>query len=159
MERETDLNKKSVEEVLQNISGKTVLDVGCGKAFLSDKLQKEGYDVTAMDIDISDDTKKNQHITYVNGFVENIPLKDKSFDTVICTHTLEHVLCLEKSIQELRRVCKKRLIIVVPLQRHYKYTFDLHLHFFPYPHSFLIHMRNKKYKICKEVEGDLLYVE
>src|SRR3546814_1539315 len=37
----------------------------------------------------------------------------------------------------LRRVARRRVIIVVPQEREYRFTFNPHLHFFPYPHSFL----------------------
>lgn len=56
---------------------------------------------------------------------------DAGFDTVVCTHTLEHIPQLHESVQELRRVGARRLIIIVPCQRYYRYTIDYHLHFFP----------------------------
>jgi hypothetical protein len=57
-------------------------------------------------------------------------------------------------------VTKKRLIVVVPKQRPYKYTFDLHLHFFPYEHSLRTIMGpNHGAVFCKDVGGDLFYVE
>jgi len=56
---------------------------------------------------------------------------DRSFDTVVCTHTLEHVLDLPRAVAELRRVARDRVIIVVPRQRPYRFTFDLHVRFFP----------------------------
>lgn len=39
---------------------------------------------------------------------------------------------MNTALAELRRVAKRRLIIVVPKQRNYKYTFELHINFFPY---------------------------
>ena len=36
------------------------------------------------------------------------------------------------ALAELRRVAAKRLIVVLPKERPYRYTFNLHLHFFPY---------------------------
>src|SRR3546814_21159083 len=62
---------------------------------------------------------------------------DGAFDTVICTHVLEHILDLRGALAELRRVARRRVIIVVPQEREYRFTFNPHLHFFPYPHSFL----------------------
>ena len=43
--------------------------------------------------------------------IERLPFGDASFDTVICTHVLEHMLDLRAMVAELRRVCRKRLII------------------------------------------------
>jgi ubiquinone/menaquinone biosynthesis C-methylase UbiE len=87
-----------------------------------------------------------------------LPFGDASFDTVICTHTLEHVRNIHQAVSELRRVTGRRLIIVVPKQRPYRYTFDLHLHFFPYKSNFLTLMGNQA-SVCQEIGGDIFYVE
>jgi hypothetical protein len=55
----------------------------------------------------------------------------------VCTHVLEHVLDLRGAMAELRRIARRRVIVVVPLEREYRFTFNPHVHFFPYPHSFL----------------------
>ncbi len=160
IDRETDLNEGCIEEILKNIKGKSVLEVGCGKALLSNKINELNYKITAVDIFTSDEIKlKYPKIIFKNGDAEHLPFKDNEFDTVICTHTLEHVQDLTQSIAELRRVSKKRLIIVVPQQRPYKYTFDLHLHFFPYIYSFLQAIRAKEKNICKIIGGDIFYIE
>ena len=81
-----------------------------------------------------------------------------AFELVLCTHTLEHVLNFEKAIAELRRVASNKLIIIVPLQRPNKYTPDLHVNFFPYPHDFLIRVRPKAYEY-EILDGDLFFGE
>ncbi|MDZ7823470.1 MAG: methyltransferase domain-containing protein [Ahrensia sp.] len=73
---------------------------------------------------------------YYAARVEKLPFKDNEFDTVVCTHVLEHVLDFRSSLQELRRIAAKRLIVVVPREREYKYSFNPHFNFFPYKHSF-----------------------
>jgi hypothetical protein len=42
-----------------------------------------------------------------------------------------HVQDAHAALEELRCVAKRRLIVVLPKQRPYRYTFDLHLRFFP----------------------------
>lgn len=158
--RETDLNNGCIEQILKNIKGKSVLDAGCGKALLSNEIEKLYYHVTGIDIYINNKIKlEYPKITFKRGYLEHLPFKDKSFDTVICAHTLEHVQDLAQTIAELRRVCKKRLIIVVPKQRPYKYTFDLHIRFFPYEHSFLQAIGPRKKSVCKVIGGDIFYIE
>lgn len=161
IDRETDLNDKCVEKVTKKIEGDTVLEVGCGKAYLSNKIQNLGYDVTAVDVKISDKIRSRYpKIKFLDQSIERLSFEDREFDTVVCTHTLEHVENLQQSIKELRRVTKKRLIIVVPRQRPYKYTFDLHIHFFPYIFSFLQVMKPKDDTYyCKIVGGDIFYFE
>lgn len=48
---------------------------------------------------------------------------------------LEHVKDLKKATKELLRVTKKRLIIVLPRQREYRYVADLHIRYFPYMYN------------------------
>ena len=42
---------------------------------------------------------------------------------------------LPAALAELRRVAKEHLVVVVPKERPYRYSFNPHLHFFPYPWS------------------------
>lgn len=46
--------------------------------------------------------------------MENLPFRELSFDTVVCFHTLEHTMSLERAVSELKRVALKRLLIIVP---------------------------------------------
>lgn len=63
--------------------------------------------------------------------VTRLPFPDGAIDMVVCAHTLEHLTRLYSTFQELRRVAR-RVLVIVPLQRWAPYTWDLHLHFFPY---------------------------
>ena len=67
--------------------------------------------------------------------MENIPFPDNAFDVVVCTHVLEHVRDLNKAMQELLRVAEKRLLIVLPRQREYRFVADLHIRYFPYAYN------------------------
>ncbi|MBI5227683.1 class I SAM-dependent methyltransferase [Candidatus Micrarchaeota archaeon] len=159
LKRETDLNRGCFSKILDSVKGNSVLDIGAGKCVLAAEINKMGKSVTAADIVISNEIKeKFPTLIFKEANVEQMPFKDKVFDTVVCTHTLEHVRNLANAIKELRRVCKKRLIVVVPKQRHYRYTFDLHLNFFPYESALLTVMDNKEGQ-CRVVEGDLFYIE
>lgn len=71
---------------------------------------------------------------------------------------LEHIKDLQLALEELRRICKKRLIIVVPRQREYKYTFDLHINFFPYEYTFQKLINNENAKIL-EIDHDWVCIE
>ncbi|MDZ7762755.1 MAG: methyltransferase domain-containing protein [Desulfovermiculus sp.] len=85
-------------------------------------------------------------VTFRQAELPLLPFIDQMFDTVVCTHTLEHIPDIRQAVKELRRVAKKRLIIVLPRQRPYRYTFDLHLHFFPYAWSVLLAMGEKRFQ-------------
>lgn len=159
--RITDLNEACIKEILNNVMSKSVLEIGCGNGYLAAKLSRK-HRVTAVDIVINKKLiKRYSKIRFKKASIENLPFKKGSFDTVVCSHTLEHVQDIFLSISELRRVAKKRLIIVVPKQRPYRYTFDLHLHFFPYKYTLMTMMKSNQYvsRTCKELGGDLFYIE
>jgi len=161
LQRETDLNQASIDLILQSIVGETVLDVGCGRKFLANKIVETFHAkkrVTGIDFNIEESHDKQADPYFVAGDIYQLPFEDQSFDTVICTHTLEHVLDIQKAIGELRRICRKKLIVVVPCQRECRYTFNLHIHFFPYPYSLLQTMGNPN-GICKKAGLDLFYEE
>lgn len=161
IKRETDLNSKSVDFILDNISGDTVLDIACGRGYLAKRItEKLNCKVVGVDFNISNELLEihSDDLNFIEGDVTKIPFPDNSFDTVTCTHTLEHVLDIQQGIRELRRVCKRKLIVVLPKQREYKYTFDLHLHFFPYKYSVLNLMNNTK-GTCLNINNDWVYFE
>jgi len=163
IQRETSLNVECIHATIKSVIGQKVLEVGCGNAFLAKKLSKR-YSLTGVDILVDTSTRReNGHIQFINANAEHLPFGKNSFDTTICTHTLEHVLNFEKAVAELRRVTRKRLIIVVPMQKPFKYTFDLHLRFFPFIESFLLALKDivspPKNFVCKILDGDIFYYE
>ena len=159
IKRETDINTQCINNILDNLEGKKILDIACGRGYLAKLIQSKGtFDVVGIDFIVPKPLKNSINPRFEVGFVEKIEYPDKYFDTVICAHTLEHVQDLEVCIKELRRVCANKLIIVLPRQRPYRYTFDLHLHFFPYKFSVMQLFNNKK-GTCIELGNDWLYIE
>jgi len=133
LQGDTDLNAACVEEILGSVAGHTVLEVGCGRGYLAGLLAARGLDVTGCDIVLGDGVaQKYPDVTFVEGNIQRLPFDDESFDVVVSTHTLEHVQDLPGAIAELRRIAKQQLIVVVPRQRPYRYTFNLHTQYFPY---------------------------
>lgn len=159
IDRETDLNRECVAQILENVVGDTVLEVGCGRGYLS-RMLAENHRVTAVDVAISPSLPQDApHITFQEAAAEKLPFSDASFDTVVTTHMLEHVRDFPGALAELRRVCKKRLIVVVPCERPHFYTPNLHLHFFPYRYSFLFAFRPQGEYTLQKAGGDWFYRE
>lgn len=162
--RETDLNKGCIEKIKKEILGQTVLEVGCGSGYLMSLLESK-YQVTGVDFNIDCLFGfKNPKTKILKHSATQLPFADNEFETVICTHTLEHVKNIAQAIKELKRVCAKKLIVVVPKQRPYKYTFDLHIHFFPYIHTFENIMQTSAHKPFSQrysevIQGDIYYHE
>ncbi len=162
IERETDLNEACIERICDEVEGDEVLDVACGRGFLANLLSRS-HRVTGADFHIDDALRQRYpQVTWLKAEVGDLPFEDGQFDTVVCTHTLEHVIDPHAAIAQLRRVARRRLIVVVPRQRPYAYTFDLHLHFFPYQWQLELLFRPglpEADVLCEDVGGDWYYCE
>ena len=155
-ERRTDLNQRSVRYMMKNLhpESKTILDAGCGKGYLLKELKKSGYQVTGADIF---DDPGNFEFSYIKASVQSLPFPDESFDIVISTHTLEHIIDIKKAVTELKRVAGKQIMVVVPCQRFYYYTLDHHLHFFPRKEMLEGLMDIQEHSV-KKIGGDWIYI-
>ena len=162
IQRETDLTPGSLVAVLDAVEGQSVLEVGCGNGFLADQFSKHRLNrrVVGCDIVVDEDViARYPHVEFVEASANKLPFDDHSFDCVASTHVLEHVQNIGLAMAELRRVAKKRVVVVVPRQRPYRYTFDLHIHFFPYAYTLIAALNPEGPHSLREVEGDWVYVE
>jgi ubiquinone/menaquinone biosynthesis C-methylase UbiE len=128
--RDTDTTPAQVDAIVSAVQGR-VLEVGCGNGTIAERL-REGHAVVAVDVTLgsAQATHERASCPVALAGLPDLPFKDDAFDTVVCSHTLEHIPDLWKAAAELRRVAP-RVIVVVPCQRYYRYTVDYHLHFFP----------------------------
>jgi len=158
----TDNSEACIAEIVNDVLGESVCDAGCGTGLLLSRIKATCSEVKrCVGVDFTiDDAKEIDGIEYRAAMVEAPPFHDNEFDTVICTHVIEHLLDYRAAIRELRRVAKRRLIIVVPREREYLYTFNPHFNFFPYVHSFLraMHPIPMVYK-CRDISRDIYYCE
>ena len=159
--RGSDLTPEGAERVLADIIGPSVLEVGCGEGALAAAMSGTAT-VTACDVVVRQSLRdRYPTVSFREALVEQLPFGDGEFDTVVCTHTLEHVRDIRRAIDELRRVARRRVIVVVPKERPYRYTFNLHLHFFPYEHMLRGALGEPAWTdaLCETVGGDLSYRE
>jgi len=158
----TDNSDACMARIARDVIGESVCDVGCGTGYLLSKIRERNPDLTRfVGVDFAiDDAASLPGIEYVPAMIEKMPFSDGEFDTVICTHVIEHILDYRAAIAELRRIAAKRLIIVVPREREYRYTFNPHFNFFPYTHSFLRAMHPvPEHHVCEDILRDIYYCE
>lgn len=132
--RVTDLNQASLQFIAEHMApseGLSLLDVGMGNGYLLNSLRRGRTWHRVAGVDVTKTPEQPRDIEFHVGMLPSLPFKDKEFDVVTCTHVIEHLLDVEKSIQELLRVTKRQLFIVLPRQRYYFYTLDEHLNFYP----------------------------
>jgi len=158
----TDNSEACIAEIVRDVIGESVCDAGCGTGVLLKRIRTARPEIKRfVGVDFAvDDAEALSGIEYEASKIEVLPFRDQEFDTVICTHVIEHLLDYRSAIAELRRICKKRLIVVVPREREYLYTFNPHFNFFPYVHSFLRAMHPvPDAHICKDIKRDIYYRE
>jgi SAM-dependent methyltransferase len=157
--RPTDLNNKCVSYILKQlefIGGGygSILDAGGGRCHLAKLIfAQSGTHVTVLDIQCPKDVPDG--VNFVSGNIKQMPFEDGAFDLTLCTHTLEHIRDPKPAITELLRVTKRKLIIVMPKQREYRYSVDLHINYCPYMYSFMsfVDISNAEYH---ELGGDFI---
>jgi SAM-dependent methyltransferase len=136
----------------------SVLEVGAGAGTLAIRLAKEGFQVTGLDVSSealgqasARARKEGIAIEWKQGFAEELPFPDKSFDYVTCCHTLEHVKDLAKATSELKRVARRKVIILTPKQEFRLYAENYHTQFFERAEQ-LTSAFGLKYCECTEID-------
>ena len=107
-----------IHSIMRNIRSqrpdrRTLLDVGCGGGYLSEKLAKIDLDVTGLDPSPASIKAARTHaekerlaIEYCEGYGENLPFESNHFDFACCCDVLEHVDDFSRVIKEISRVLK-----------------------------------------------------
>lgn len=136
--RETDTHTDALINVLDSIdpAATSLLDVGCGGGYFLRRLQRDprfdALRLAGCDFMEGADVGRAR---YTMADIEALPFADRAFDVVTCFHTLEHTRRLAVAVAELKRICRRQIIVVIPRQQYFRYTFDLHLQFFPTPEA------------------------
>lgn len=110
-----------------------ILDVGCGSAWVAQNFLKKNKYIFSLDISINNPLKaitkytseKHFGITADSYF---LPFRSNSFDAVIASEIIEHVVSPEEFVSELLRVLKKdgSLIISTPYKEIIQKTLCIH---------------------------------
>jgi len=97
---------------------KKILDLGCANGYSTCQIGKFVPQTEIVGVDVSKKLikfakKKYPKFKFLVANGEKLPFPDKSFDTVICTEVLEHVVSPQKVLQEIGRVLvpKGKLIL------------------------------------------------
>jgi len=134
---------KKVNIILNNIRLKKsdkLLDVGCGTGLYLDLFK---CDITG--VDPSEELLKQCSHKTIKSSAERLPFKDNSFDWVISITAIHNFKDIEKSLEEIKRVGKKKFVFSV-LKKSKKF-------------DYISNLIRKKFKIKKIVieEKDIIF--
>jgi ubiquinone/menaquinone biosynthesis C-methylase UbiE len=156
--RLTDINDKCLSKIKEaaSVNVQHFLDVGCGGGFLLKYLKENSNIKELYGTDLFESHSSDEFI-YKKAHADQLPFENHSIDLVNCSHVLEHLKNPKEAIQEILRVAKKKIIVVVPCQRPFFYTLDEHINFFTYADQ-LIQLIGLKNFSCEIVDGDWIYI-
>jgi ubiquinone biosynthesis O-methyltransferase len=108
-------------KLMPPLENKTVLEVGCGAGIISLELAKTskkvvGIDVTETALDFGRklaSALNYSHVEFKKGDAEHLEFDDNSFDIVVCSEVLEHLIHPESAISEFHRVLKADGILLL----------------------------------------------
>lgn len=115
-----------------------LLEVGCSSGLLLKTIRGRckrcvGIDISSYALEEAKKMLPPDVELYRGDAEKSLPFPSRCFDTVICGHTLEHLRQPLNAVKEMKRVCRNRIIILIPLQgkgQMWKKT-NMHLQFWP----------------------------
>lgn len=110
-----------------------ILDTGCGKAWVSELFCPKGYTVVSMDISVENTSRALKKFPFPNhaavvGDAYALPFKENSFDYIIASEVIEHVVNPGIFIQKLFRVLKPGGILLITTPYKEKLAWSLCIH-------------------------------
>lgn len=128
----TEVMRRYERKILKFANG-FILDLGCGTGYYLKKFSRiVGVDISKGMLNQAKKTKK----PVVFGRAENLPFKDRTFDTVLCIFSVLNLADREKTVQEIYRVLKPKGMVLVSVASVYDRGYGFLEKFFFSPKTF-----------------------
>ena len=120
---ETRLNR-CLGNLKDNLSGKVVLEAGCGAGRFTELLLKKGATLVSSDLSSAVEVNaenfpiNDKHLV-IQSDINDMPYADESFDLVVCLGVIQHTTNSEKTIEDLYKLVKKGGTLVID---HYSFN-------------------------------------
>lgn len=116
-------------ELKNNLSGKLVLEAGCGAGRFTEILLQQGAHLVSSDLSSAVEVNKenfpltDKHVI-IQADINDMPYADETFDVVICMGVIQHTPNSEETIENLFKLVKKGGSLIID-----HYTFNKSLLF------------------------------
>ena len=111
--------KKVLFSILKRKRIQRFLDIGCAEGHYVISMAKKGCFSIGIDISLPKvkraEARNIEKTKFLLADAEDLPFKANSFDIVLMTELLEHLLYPLKALKEAKRVSKKWILLSVPL--------------------------------------------
>tara|TARA_R110002110_G_scaffold415562_1_gene651086 strand:+ start:57609 stop:58445 length:837 start_codon:yes stop_codon:yes gene_type:complete len=112
-DRYVEIQAEQICKLCPSLKGKDVCDLGSGRGFLVNKIQKRNpKSITAVDISLPYLKNFSSKIEVYQANAENLPFKDK-FDIITCTDIMEHVINIGSFLFSLNRSLRTKGYTVI----------------------------------------------
>ena len=111
------LEADPIQKHLKIQKGDKVLEIGCNRGLLMQRMEAYGADVVGIDLNPKVVQKKIVEKVYEMD-ASNLNFPDASFDKIYSAHTIEHIPDLTKAFKEMARVLKPggRIVLIYPAE-------------------------------------------
>lgn len=154
---------KNLEQLIGNLKGKKILDVGAGWGNFVLACLERGYDAVGLEFDDNKIAKSRERLSteqMVQGRAEELPFQDNSFDFINVGEVIEHVRNPKKVLQEIYRVLKPSGHVYISVHNRFgMYDTHFRLYFLGWlprvlANSYLsVFRRHKNYKDASDLQN------
>jgi 2-polyprenyl-3-methyl-5-hydroxy-6-metoxy-1,4-benzoquinol methylase len=135
---ETRLNR-CLGVLKDNVSGKLVLEAGCGAGRFTEVLLNKGAVLVSSDLSSAVEVNtenfpvSDKHLV-IQADINDMPFTDESFDVVICLGVIQHTTDTEKTIEDLYKLVKRGGTLIID---HYRFDRSYFLRIAPLYRKYL----------------------
>ena len=146
---------KKITDLLQLSNNDDFLDIGCGSGYLlTQVICKRGVGVDISDLMVMtarENCKNNGKRLVVQSDAENLPFKNSSFDKIVSTEVIEHILRPIALLEEIERVSRNDTVIVITIPNEKRINWIKNIVFPLGVHKLLF---RKSYRPSKRMEDE-----